>query len=930
MRATPAILLVVILLCSTLAAVPVGPGAGAAAHRVPGVGGPAILGGPSRSSVPLLPAPRPHPRPELAPYVTVIEPNGTITNSSAPISRSGETYSLLGDLSGALIDERNGSRLQGAGFAIDAPFSAEEALSVWMAARVSISNITLNGAAVGLYVDQDEGVSVATSQLNGSGWGLQAWSTDDLGVQEDSFHSSGDILLDQVSSATIFANNLQSASDSVEALSSAAVTIEDNNASSSATGVLAGTSEDLTIEGNVLSETGTAVEESQVSVSNISHNTLNRAGVGLSLADCANVSAFADAGQALGEGILVSGGSSLSFSAQSFQNTSIAGVIVQNATNVSLWDSDLSGSAGSAVDVMGSVNVGLADLDLSAYGRNGVTLGSDLDVRVTGTRANNARSMGSYAIASTADANLYLADDQANGDPGGMTESTSSNLTLFSVQLGSTASNASALVLQTDHHVTIEESTFTHAGGVAFLANGVDGLEVVTSFVSNAGLVGMRISNSTSLYIAQNYAEYLPGPAIDLENDQNANVLLNHINNLTGPASAALRVDNCSGTSLVENNITGVPIGLQFIDDLGTQAVSNNVSSSGTSFAAWSNVNLSVIANQFWFNAADFTVVGNVGAVVYHNNFVSGRGWTILPPILPHVVWDAGFPHGGNYWSNHTGPDVETGSGQNVSLPQGDGIVDTPVILSYGEEDRYPLALPWTGYAITFSASGFYSPSVWTVVINGVPFNSTSATITYDESDGPNSTFSWYIPPLVGYSSATPSSGSGVEERVDATVPIQLVPVYYALSFQEVGLAAGTIWTMVAAGTQSSSNSSTMEFQVHNGTYNYVPGAVPGYLAYGGSGVVTVAGGASVVTVYYEPLSGPGSSTSPAASPSTSLMYGLVGALVVITVIAIFLGVRRPPARPPPVPFPPPGAAIPTGPAGASPPDPTELLDRPR
>lgn len=135
---------------------------------------------------------------------------------------------------------------------------------------------------------------------------------------------------------------------------------------------------------------------------------------------------------------------------------------------------------------------------------------------------------------------------------------------------------------------------------------------------------------------------------------------------------------------------------------------------------------------------------------------------------------------------------------------------------------------------------------------------------------------------------------------------------------------------MVAAGTQSSSNSSTMEFQVHNGTYNYVPGAVPGYLAYGGSGVVTVAGGASVVTVYYEPLSGPGSSTSPAASPSTSLMYGLVGALVVITVIAIFLGVRRPPARPPPVPFPPPGAAIPTGPAGASPPDPTELLDRPR
>jgi len=52
--------------------------------------------------------------------------------------------------------------------------------------------------------------------------------------------------------------------------------------------------------------------------------------------------------------------------------------------------------------------------------------------------------------------------------------------------------------------------------------------------------------------------------------------------------------------------------------------------------------------------------------------------------------WDNGYQPGGNYWSDYTGVDVK--SGPNQDLPDSDGIVDTPYVISGGSNrDRYPL-----------------------------------------------------------------------------------------------------------------------------------------------------------------------------------------------------------------------------------------------
>jgi len=52
-------------------------------------------------------------------------------------------------------------------------------------------------------------------------------------------------------------------------------------------------------------------------------------------------------------------------------------------------------------------------------------------------------------------------------------------------------------------------------------------------------------------------------------------------------------------------------------------------------------------------------------------------------------VWDAGYPSGGNYWSDYAGVDFKSGPSQD--MPGSDGIGDTPYTIGANNTDRYPL-----------------------------------------------------------------------------------------------------------------------------------------------------------------------------------------------------------------------------------------------
>ncbi|MCJ7422691.1 ABC transporter substrate-binding protein [Candidatus Bathyarchaeota archaeon] len=92
---------------------------------------------------------------------------------------------------------------------------------------------------------------------------------------------------------------------------------------------------------------------------------------------------------------------------------------------------------------------------------------------------------------------------------------------------------------------------------------------------------------------------------------------------------------------------------------------------------------------------------------IYRNNFVNN---TVQVNIEDSIdVWDNGYVSGGNFWSDYTGVDVKSGSGQD--LLGSDGIGDTPYIIDANNIDRYPLMSPY-GSSLAIAATVDIDPGI--------------------------------------------------------------------------------------------------------------------------------------------------------------------------------------------------------------------------
>jgi len=80
---------------------------------------------------------------------------------------------------------------------------------------------------------------------------------------------------------------------------------------------------------------------------------------------------------------------------------------------------------------------------------------------------------------------------------------------------------------------------------------------------------------------------------------------------------------------------------------------------------------------------------------IYHNNFINNNVQAYIqgPSYGMPNTWDAGYPAGGNYWSDYT--DVDQYSGPYQNQTGGDGIWDHPRNLTLDNQDKYPLVHPW-------------------------------------------------------------------------------------------------------------------------------------------------------------------------------------------------------------------------------------------
>jgi len=77
---------------------------------------------------------------------------------------------------------------------------------------------------------------------------------------------------------------------------------------------------------------------------------------------------------------------------------------------------------------------------------------------------------------------------------------------------------------------------------------------------------------------------------------------------------------------------------------------------------------------------------------ICHNSFIHNV-WQAYVDSDYFNWWDEGYPFGGNYWSDYTGVDYKSGSGQDEF--GSDGIGDAPYFINANNIDRYPLMEPW-------------------------------------------------------------------------------------------------------------------------------------------------------------------------------------------------------------------------------------------
>ncbi len=226
------------------------------------------------------------------------------------------------------------------------------------------------------------------------------------------------------------------------------------------------------------------------------------------------------------------------------------------------------------------------------------------------------------------------------------------------------------------------------------IRNGGDFYSGISLFSSEAKLINNNITNNRC--------------GIDLDNTKRNIILTNSITN---------NMNGISGQSLCESAVTGniiadnlVGIGLHLYSSRNTIDSNDIKNHWDAGIAIWeSHQNVIVGNNILLNNQGNYSSAIIIGHSSYnkflHNNIIN-RGKQVDFTTEETNTWDDGYPSGGNYWSDYNGSDLYSGPFQNRT--GSDGIGDTPHTIAVENEDRYPLAHPYTLLAMQLNLTEYY------------------------------------------------------------------------------------------------------------------------------------------------------------------------------------------------------------------------------
>jgi parallel beta-helix repeat protein len=118
--------------------------------------------------------------------------------------------------------------------------------------------------------------------------------------------------------------------------------------------------------------------------------------------------------------------------------------------------------------------------------------------------------------------------------------------------------------------------------------------------------------------------------------------------------------------------------------------------------------NNNIFENDITANECGIQLYNSSDNFLCHNDFIDNADQVYSENSVN--VWDDGYPCGGNYWSDYSDVDLQSGLGQDEV--GSDGIGDLPYEINGGNEDRYPLMGPFNTFDAGTWAETAYSVDV--------------------------------------------------------------------------------------------------------------------------------------------------------------------------------------------------------------------------
>ncbi len=141
--------------------------------------------------------------------------------------------------------------------------------------------------------------------------------------------------------------------------------------------------------------------------------------------------------------------------------------------------------------------------------------------------------------------------------------------------------------------------------------------------------------------------------------------------------------DGSSRNMLVGNSCPSNEEGIIVTNSSDNQLVRNVCMSCGSGVALLECLRTNLTENWIDNNSVGVYMSDSSDMLFFHNNFTRNVHQAVVYDGTGNS-WDAGYPEGGNFWSDYTGVDGNE-----------DGIGDTPYTINAANSDRYPLMLPF-------------------------------------------------------------------------------------------------------------------------------------------------------------------------------------------------------------------------------------------